>query len=145
MLGWGLGSLNSRSSLFFSCCILPSLSNFWVSCRFSKVSCRTSSTSYRSCRVSWRISFYLDEVDLVIDLLSQVIGDLREFCANDPSPWVFVRGSIFSYCLGESSITMGTLVGVLGFPCLILVIFLVLKYKGVFLCLLPFCLIGVLR
>lgn len=40
---------------------------------------------------------------------------------------------------------MGTLVRVLGFPCLILVLFLVLKYKGVCLYIFPFCLIGVLR
>ena len=40
---------------------------------------------------------------------------------------------------------MGILVGVWGFPCLILVLFLVLKYKGVCLCLLPFFLMRVLR
>ena len=40
---------------------------------------------------------------------------------------------------------MGILVGVWGSPYLILVLFLVLKYKGVCLCLFPFYLIGVLR
>ena len=74
-----------------------------------------------------------------------MIGDLGEVCVKDPSPWVLIRGAIFSCCLGESSITMGTLVGVWGFNYLILVLFLVLKYNGVCLCLLPFCLIGMLR
>jgi len=40
---------------------------------------------------------------------------------------------------------MGIFVGVWGCPCLILMLFLVLKYKGVYLYLLPFCLIRVLR
>jgi len=52
---------------------------------------------------------------------------------------------ILSFCVGEYSITIGILVDVCDFPYLILVLFLVLKYNGVFLCLFPFYLIGVLR
>ena len=59
-----------------------------------------------------------------------MIGDLGE--------------GILSLCVGESSISIGIFVDICGFPYLILVLFLILKYSGV--CLLfPFFLTGVLR
>lgn len=50
-----------------------------------------------------------------------------------------------SLLLGDSSIVIGVLVGIWGFPCLVLLFFLVLKYRGV--CLYPFFLdfMGVLK
>jgi len=54
-------------------------------------------------------------------------------------------GCTFYHCLDESSITMGISISVWGFPYLILVLYLVQKYKGVYLYLFPFYLIMVLR
>ena len=74
-----------------------------------------------------------------------MIGDLGESCFDIPSPSFFFRGIAFCCCFCESSMTIGVLVGVLDLPCIILVLFLVLKYSGFCLCLFAFDFTDVLR
>ena len=59
------------------------------------------------------------EVDMVLSLLTYVIGDLGE--------------GILSLVLWESLISIWIFVDICGFACLVLVLFLVLKYRGVYL------------
>ena len=81
----------------------------------------------------------------MVGLLTYAIGVYIEGFGEVTSLIFPSIGPTSSLLLGESLIAMGTFVGVCGLPCLILLLFLVLKYRGACLCIFLLCLIGVLK
>ena len=68
--------------------------------------------------------------DLVVGLPTYSIGDLVLVLGGVASSIFPSLGPISSFLLGDSSIIIGMFVGAFGFPFLILVLFLVLRYMG---------------
>jgi len=68
--------------------------------------------------------------DLVVGLPTNTIGDFILVLAKVTSLIIPSLGPTSSFLLDDSSIIIGTLMGVCAFPYLILVLFLNLKYRG---------------
>lgn len=86
------------------------------------------SFSFLSSSKEYYVLGLLKVTDLVVGLLTSVMGDLV-FVLGGVTSLIFPSlHPISSFFLGDSSIIIGTLAGVCGFPCLILVLFLVMKY-----------------